>query len=125
MRVHEVEGSGAHQAVQPADPARVEGATPLEAVDRDALGLEVGDEGVLPGEHVRDLDVEAPAVDVAGGVHDETFGAATPKALGQPEHPDRLGRARGVGACHGQAGGSAASSTSGSPVAGPESTTGS
>ena len=56
-----------------------------EAMHRHALALEVGNEGVLPRQDVRDLDVEPIGVDVADGIDQQALGAAAAKALGEPE----------------------------------------
>jgi len=71
---------------QPPPPPDVPRPAAVEAVGRDAGGIEVGDEVVLPRQQVGGVELETGVVGVLGERQQQALGTTRAEALGQPQH---------------------------------------
>ena len=86
--MHDVDLSLEQEPPQPQEPPHVGRAARAETRDRDTLGLDVGDEGVLVRQQVGDVVGEGAVVTLAHLRCDEHFSSASTETLDQTEDPN-------------------------------------
>jgi hypothetical protein len=91
VQVHDVVPFALEQCAQLDAPARVLWVAHVEATGRDPEAFEIGDELGLPGEQVRDFEVEPTAIAYSRARNQQALRAAGPEPLDEVQDPDAQG----------------------------------